>query len=725
MQHLSWLRLVTLLAALSAAGNACKKSKDDGSGPATTAEPSAAASTGGATTGPGTTGGGAGSTTAAAPTGPDSALLPKPEPSAAATPDEAAAELARKVLAGGDGALPALLAALEQSGIDVRDMDLDNRVVNTPAQPRQGMAFQAGEVVLLDRLRQQRYAFELRALAEVMTSAYQLPAEKHPERLFSWEIIKALRRHAESDVPTMRFWARFIIELGRQGPGEYDLLEPDEFVGLDGKIALDGVQLLLILLRLAGDLDVYRAPTGAATATDGGTGDATAGRRVPRLPGGWYASRPGALDRRTRTAAAPWAATAGLLLAARQGTSSGAGGTGGGSSGGGGDCNMDYAAGVATDAGAVAATEGFSQMLERLFGEAGQRWSRGMAIANVALTLLKFVVNGFLLDVQIEFSDGAGRLERTKSDSADGKTLEATATVRLNAGGSRYLNCFRIMLNAAGVDFNVGNDGPIDNAKVTWKLYRGGATGSGDIGVAQFRGDPQMRTDGAGMARITVEGKRQRRQLPEAAVAVEKPASLGIEVVLKDSSLAQDLVDAIGAFTGGAIGVAVSLLERMVPFGAERPFTVIDWAADYKVDYQHPRGVHFYGGTCERPTGQWDITISGDSSQDGFTITFGGSITANINEDYTGDVAGSMSVTAASIPIDIPPIAVSFEGDARFVPGTNPKLIIRSQHASGGAHGHAGLPGQDIQINWDYNSSLPQTMTLPVEVGSFCEGSED
>lgn len=724
MTKRSWTR-VAALAAFLAVGLTCQKSKDDGAAAATTAPgaPAAPGTTGGATAGAEATRG-AGTTAAAEPSGPDSALLPKAAPAAAATPDEAAAELARKLLAGGDGALPALLAALEQSGIDVRDMDLDNRVVNTPAAPRQGMAFQAGEVVLLDRLRQQGYSFELRSLSEVLTSAYQLPADQHPERLCSWELVQALRRHAEGDVPPMRFWARFIIELGRQGPGEYDLLDPDGMVGIDGKVPLDGVQLGLILLRLAGDLDVYRTPTGAEGVADGGTSDATARRRVPHLPGGWYASRPGALDRRVRTAAAPWAATAGLLFASLQGTGSGAGGTGGGSSGGG-DCNMDYAAGVATDAGAAAATEGFSQVLDNLFGEAGKRWSRGMAIANIALSLLKFVFNGFLLDVQIEFADGAGRLERTKSDTADGKTLEATATVRLNAGGSRYLNCFRIMLNAAGVDFNLGNDGPIDNAKVTWKLYRGGATGSGDIGIAQFRGDPRMRTDGAGMARITVEGKRQRRQYPEAAVAVEKPASLGIEVVLKDSSLAQDLVDAIGAFTGGAIGVAVSLLERMVPFGAERPFTVVDWAADYRVDWQDPRGMRIYGGTCERPEGAWNLAISGHASQQGFTINFGGRLDANINADYRGDFSGSMSAANATIPLNIPPLVVRFDGDARFVPGTNAKLILHSQSASGGMHGPAGFGDQDIQVNWDYNSSLPQTITLPVEVGSFCEGSEE
>jgi hypothetical protein len=184
-------------------------------------------------------------------------------------------------------------------------------------------------------------------------------------------------------------------------------------------------------------------------------------------------------------------------------------------------------------------------------------------------------------------------------------------------------------------------------------------------------------------------------------------------------------VDAIGAFTGGAIGVAVSLLERMAPFGAERAFTVVDWVSDYRVDFQDPRGLRIYGGTCERPEGAWNLVISGSASQQGFTINFGGQLNANINEGYTGDFSGSMSATNATIPLNIPPIVVSFDGDARFVPGRNAKLILHSQSASGGIHGPAGFGDQDIRVDWDYHSSLPQTITLPVEVGSFCEGTEE
>ena len=726
MNKRSWTRIAALAALLALVGSACKKSKDDGAGSAATA-PGTPAASGGATTGPGSASG-AGTTTPAAPTGPDSARLPKPAATTAASPDEAAAALARLVLAGGDGALPALLAALEQSGIDVRDMDLENRVVNAPAEPRQGMAFQAGEVVLLDRLRQQGYSFELRSLAEVLAASYQAPPEQHVERLLAWEIVKALRRHAEGELPTTRFWARFIIELGRQGPGEYDLLDPDGMVGIDGKVPLDGVQLGLILLRLSGDLELRRVAAGTAGGrTDAEAPEATARRALPRLPGGWYAVRPGTLARRVSLAGEPWAATSGLLFASLQGSGTGAGGSGAGSgSASGTDCNMSAAAGTAMDAGATAATTIFGEAIEAAAGAAGEAFSRGLGILNAGLSLLKFFLNGLLLEVKIELADGAGRLERTRSDTSDGRTLEAKATVRLNAGGLRYLNCFRIMLNAAGVDFNVGNDGPIDNAKVTWKLYRGGATGSGDIGIAQFRGNPQTTTDGEGVAKITIEGKRQRRRdIPEAAAPLDKPASLGIELVLKDSSLAQDLVDAIGAATGGAIGVAISLLERMAPFGAERAFTVVDWVSDYRVDWQDPRGMRIYGGTCERPEGAWNLAISGHASQQGFTINFGGRLDANINADFRGDFSGSMSAANATIPLNIPPLVVNFDGDARFVPGRNAKLILHSERASGGMHGPAGMGDQDIRVDWDYNSSLPQTINLPVEVGSFCEGSEE
>src|ERR1041385_5714229 len=39
--------------------------------------------------------------------------------------------------------------------------------------------------------------------------------------------LKGLRTSAQSDQPSLRFWADFIAELGRQSAQPYDLLSPD------------------------------------------------------------------------------------------------------------------------------------------------------------------------------------------------------------------------------------------------------------------------------------------------------------------------------------------------------------------------------------------------------------------------------------------------------------------------------------------------------------------
>jgi hypothetical protein len=854
MHMTSWKRVVALAAALALLSS-CKKSASDAAGTSTNAPPAPAPS-GDAVAAP--------ETPVVAPLPPDSTKLPAAATATAATPDEAAAELAKAVLAGGNAALPALLAALQRSGIDVRDMDLDNRVVREPDQPRQGMALQAGEVLLAGQLVERGYSVVLLDVATVIATAYKLEPVEESAHDLAQGIVEALRQHAESNVPTMRFWARFIIELGKQGSGEYDLLDPEHAVGMNGKVPLDGAQTTLILLRLAGDIGVLQAKLKEKGKPSGPAPDATAGRSVPRLPGGWYATsetRPG----RRLPVDVMQPGTFSLLLAllpesgAKQGGSVGTGGSqgtagsvnegaggggasqvggtagavkggaggggasqvggtagavnegaggggasqvggaagsvnegaggggasqvggtagavnegagGGGASvgpgssgsGGGGtvlgtgssggtsgslgggagvggsqanmgpgsaagggssDCNTDNATGIAQDAAATATTTGFGKVLEELYKDYAEHVgdAAGMAFGmiNAGLQLLKFIFNAAMLDVKIEFDGGAATLERTKSSSHDGLQKGVKATLQMKANALRYLNCYRFLLNTMGIDFNTNNDGPIEGAQVTWKLYAGGASGSGDLGIVQFVGNPITRTDAQGVARVTLEGVHQKRDLAADSAPVNKPATVAIEVVIKDSSLVQDLVDAIGAALGGPMGVAVSLLERMVPLSSSQAFTVIDWTSDYIVDWEHSTGLKIYGGTCTTPVGDWQMEVSGKLSSGGVEAEIGGEITATIDESYQGPFEGQMRLSLVDVPISIPPVVVDFSGDAKFVPGDHPKLILHSTQASGGINGPVGVPG-DMRghVEWNYNSSLPQWITLPVQVGTF------
>jgi hypothetical protein len=405
-----------------------------------------------------------------------------------------------------------------------------------------------------------------------------------------------------------------------------------------------------------------------------------------------------------------------LAWAAAQG-GEGAGGSAGG--GGRSACTLSGTEGTIMDAAAAAVTTGFGSVLDAVLpDEVARRWNFRLALANAALGVAKVFVGGAALDVELEFDDGGDTLKRTKSASAPGEQKNLTAKVRINANGLQWLNCFRIMLNMAGLDASFYNDGPIEGGKVTWKLYEGGTTGAGRMGIVQFSGNPITRTDGEGVAKIVLEGTKQKVDVLPEAPEVPKTARVGIELVLKDSSFYQDLVDAVAAAAGGPLGIAVSLLERMAPFGFAKTIQVTDWAKDYGVKWDGPEGVHIEGVVCNGPEGTWDLEISGQSGG-GMPVVFGGSINAEIGRGYTGTFAGTMELTAQTT-IEFPPFVTQFSGDVRFVQGDPPSLKLTTRASRADVSGPAGIAGE-MRVNWGQSFGPGTGGDLPVVVGTFCE----
>ncbi len=63
-------------------------------------------------------------------------------------------------------------------------------------------------------------------------------------------LLEGIRAHAGDQPSPMRFWARFILELGRQGPSGYDLLGQAD----PAAVRLNAVQVSFMLRRLTGDV---------------------------------------------------------------------------------------------------------------------------------------------------------------------------------------------------------------------------------------------------------------------------------------------------------------------------------------------------------------------------------------------------------------------------------------------------------------------------------------
>jgi hypothetical protein len=353
---------------------------------------------------------------------------------------------------------------------------------------------------------------------------------------------------AEEGTPSL-FWAWFIVELGRQAPstgpfiGPYDMLIP--VASTD--ISLNAVQLALVLQRLIGDLAAFSGVT-----TVGAAGDLRAGDLAPQ--GGWsFVKRAYAQEQRP--------------------------------------CTLSGTEGVIVDGAASAATTGFGALMGYLEEQGMKAAGKLAAItgyANLLSTYLKLVWTQAAFDIGMGM-DGAGPpLERTKAPrprSGEQRTLAALVT--MDIGDAQWANCFRLVLNAAGLDFSLPNDGPVKGASVQWIGVEGfneaaEILGEGEQLVRFYGSDPTRHTtDAAGVSRIGVEGVGQPGELRADVEQVAKYAKVRAMVALKPADLFQDLTDAAGTAAGGVAGLLVLPAEMLYrthwTLGATYTFQVLDW----------------------------------------------------------------------------------------------------------------------------------------------------
>lgn len=613
------------------------------------------------------------------PDGPDSSQLPRAM-TLSSPGDKPAADLARAVLSRNEKvSLSALLAAIERSGFGVREPELNNEIVRKPMQPSQGVAFMAGEVLAIHRLLTRGHNVHLDDLGAALAQASAPVIAPDPVRTTDG-IRAGIRESAMSDKATVRFWARFIVELGKQGPYRYDLLNPQ-----DSAIAqLDPVQTAFITLRLIGDLAGVRHKLSGATAAK-----VTESRivRAGMLP----------MDFPPSVLA---------LLAVGK------------------DCNLGNAESTMMDATASATTFAFGELVNRFASEAAAKAvSKFTAAIGASLGFLKFFAVGALTEAKLELLDGSNTLKRTKSRSRPGEEKQVKATIKLNSGGLRYLNCARIAMNAAGVDLTVGNDGPVQGATVSWMIGRRegeGAMASAKNALIQYHSGniTRTKTNDDGEVIVTIEGKPQKYDLPPDAEEVKKPATIKIKYSLKESSLTQDLVDAVSSLASGPAGVAAELLTRMVPFYSFLDIEVVDWAADYKIDFDQA-GVRYTAVKCGGPTGQWDIDITGKI---GMGASVRGSMFATIDEQsLRGPFGSRMQMQAPGVTSEFMPETV-FGGEATFL-ANDKQLYFRSTKMQGGTTDPGQIfkdskrAGRPIRTVTGHAPLAP--FAIPVQIGSY------
>lgn len=174
-----------------------------------------------------------------------SGKLPEPARLPKGSIDQQAAALAKAVATGDESSTASLYAAILAAGYGVRDTD---KSVMQTTENGQGLIFESAEVAAMAKLYGEDYGVTLDHLAQSFTRS--VPQFK--DLPLANKLLEGIRNGAKSNHAATRFWARFIIELGKNSPAPYDLsLQVDAT-----KTRLDAIQVALIMSRLTGDLAV-------------------------------------------------------------------------------------------------------------------------------------------------------------------------------------------------------------------------------------------------------------------------------------------------------------------------------------------------------------------------------------------------------------------------------------------------------------------------------------
>jgi len=538
----------------------------------------------------------------------ESGKLPEPLRLPSGSIDEQAAALAKAVVAGDDSSTAALYAAILASGYGVRDVD--GSILLT-TEHGQGLAFNAWEVASTAKLYGQGYGVGLGHLSDAFTR--NVPAFKDVP--LANVLLEGIRAGAKSEHPAVRFWARFIVELGRNSAAPYDLLGPID----PAKIRLDAAQFVLILSRLTGDLTVLEKQEAQLTPPINDT---------PVVNGRKHAALHHAAVYRTRSEDRSRGPVKSVPIGMKLHNE----GQGGQQP----PCSTTENQDLILSYDALASTTLWGVLAKRLKGGKIEAYGGRAGIANVVLTVLKFVASYALLKVEITMD--ADKLVRTKNTTA-GEPRTLTAKLRMDTGKWQAVNCLRPVLNAAGLDFDLPGDGPLDGVRVEWLLVMGGdersvldrlsqsdtmrilsaaaqsflsgnpaarientnletsGYGNAIVSLANLPGtDSSMAkqyTSADGVSQIRVIGAPQQKDLSHEKLTEKyEVAGVRVDVQLKSMKIEskKDLVSNVGDiagnvisfltgdFIGGAVGTAAETLYRSNWYRSEPfYFLVKDW----------------------------------------------------------------------------------------------------------------------------------------------------
>ncbi len=498
-----------------------------------------------------------------------SGKLPEPLRMPPGSVDERAAALAKAVSAGDASSTAALHAAVLAAGYGVRDAD--GSVMQT-VERGQGLAFEAWEVAAMAKLYGEGYGVGLAHLGEAFTR--NVPELKGVP--LAATLLEGVRTGAKSDHPALRFWGRFVVELGRRSAEPYDLLAQVD----PARVRLDAAQVFFILSRFAGDLALLERPAQARQARPSNDLRAGDGRERAALFRHARLGGEGGEGRRVRFV------NTGMRGGAPAAPQS--------------PCGATDVQGVILDYNALLSTN--------LYGKLPGAVNMGKA--NLVLTVLKFIMSYAMLNTSIRIA--INPMTRTKN-TQPGEFNGLAGHVWID-NKFQDVNCLRPFFNAYGLDFNLPNSGPLNDVAVVWEGVLGFDKESrGWMGAAQDfirslegrpttdekivmfmpEGERTKPTNSKGVSGIGLAGAPQPKDLSrEKLTEVNKVAGvrLGIQfksLKIKDAagalSTAGDVLGNVIAFltgdpVGGALGTTFEVLYRTSWYRSEPFYFIVrDW----------------------------------------------------------------------------------------------------------------------------------------------------
>lgn len=504
--------------------------------------------------------------------------LPQPLNVIAADPDSAAVELAQKVSLRDQNSTPAFLAALKSAGFNVRDSD--GRVVIGASNTGQGIVFDDWEIASAAKFYGDGFHISLQDFSDAFTQS--VPGFKAVP--FARLIMAGIRADADSKKPELRFWSRFIVELGKRADPSYDLLSP----ALDPrKVQLDGLQFAFITRRLVADFAILGAK-GSKSAKTKPLQRSQNSSCQPRLQNADFrlgSPTPHLIDSVWRPAK-----RFEYTPAAFQESSGGNSKL---------PCNLSEGQMQILDTVAYGFGIGFDQLME-ILGEPGiltegatsavEAYGKFSLISNILLTYGKLVFAFLTLHAGIEMDSPP--LVRTL-DPVPGCRRKLRAQIVQKVGNWQIINCLRTALNVAGLDVSLPADGPLKGVPTMWHIVQGGvnvaeaaATGRNTAIVEFVCNGPriqdagtyagiegavpggiavgdcvQPKTDEEGRTEVDVEGTGRRTSLQGWAAPVKKTAKVQLSFAPKPISMRQDLIDTLAA--GGLLSNPITLLTTV------------------------------------------------------------------------------------------------------------------------------------------------------------------